>query len=384
MANILLLSVDRVLAERIGQAMGDRVTVDLVQSVDPDRLNAPCVIVIDRAAIPPERAIATAIATVKDSAAGRAVVLATGDREAEPLLHAIRAGADDVIPREGEGAEIAAVLSRLLNSAMADQDNHGRLTLLLGADRDAAAMAATDMAISLAVAGSGPVLLIDCTLPTSAAQTYLDIPVTYGLAAAVADRDRLDAGLLASALARHDASGLMLLTFDGGTGTEPSGISPGDLAALIRLLRRCCGHLVLNAGSLRHPGLLRETVAQADRVELLCSQSIRELEASRRLLENIGTDRAHVEAMRLLVWDHQPGILLDGRRLADALGIGSVMALPADRVRLRNALNAGRPMALDADGGPYMQAIRRACGTGTASRIDRLRKTVLKVVERRA
>lgn len=378
MATIFLLSVDRMLAQRIEEAMGGRASVELVQHIDREALAGACLIVIDRAAIPPERPLSTAIGAVVEGAAGRPVILATEEMEAEPLLRAIRAGVDDVVPRNGEGAEMAAVLARLLKEAEADRGNRGRLTLLIGADRDACAMVATDMAIA---AGQDSTLLIDCTLPTSAAATYLDLSVDYGLASAIGDRDRLDASLLASTVARHGPSGLMLLTFDGGTGAEPAGLMPGDLAALIRLLRSCCSDVVLNAGSLRHGGLLREMVAEADRVELLCGQSIREIEACRRLLGRIGAERSQVEAMRLLVWDHLPGILLDGRRMADALGVGSVLALPTDRARMRNALNAGRPMAMEADGGAYMAAIRRACGVAAkGGGMDRLRRMMLRVV----
>ncbi|NML90860.1 histidine kinase [Sphingobium sp. TB-6] len=378
MAAIFLLSVDRMLAQRIDEAMAGRASVELVQSIEREALAGPCLIVIDRAAIPPERALSAAIGTVVESAGGRPVVLATEEMEAEPLLRAIRAGVADVIPRDGEGAEIAAVLARLLNDAAADRASRGRLTLVLGADRDACAMVATDMAIA---AGRASTLLIDCTLPTSAAATYLDLNVDYGLASAISDMERLDASLLASTVARHGPSGLMLLTFDGGTGAEPAGLAPGDLAALIRLLRGCCSDVVLNAGSLRHGGLLREVVAEATQVELLCGQSIREIEACRRLLDRIGAERERVEAMRLLLWDHLPGVLLDGRRMADALGVGSVLALPTDRARMRNALNAGRPLAMEADGGAYMAAIRRACGVAPkAGGIDRLRRAMLKVV----
>lgn len=378
METILLLSVDRMLAQRIDEALGGRASVELAQAVEG---TAPALIIIDRQAIPPERGLAAAIGSVRQEAGGRPVVLATDERDPDQLLWAIRAGADDIIPREGEGQDIAAILWRLLSNAMAERGERGRLTLVLGADRDACAMAAADMAICTG-AGRSPGLLLDCTLPTSAAETYLDLQAGYGIAAALADRERLDASLLANSVARHGPSGLMLLTFDGGTGMEPAGITPADLTALIRLLRTICGEVVLNAGSLRHGGLLREVAAEADRVELLCAQSIRDLETCRRLLDGIGADRASIEAMRLLVWDHQPGVLLDGRRMADALGVGRVMALPTDRVRMRNALNAGRPLAMEADGGAYMQAIRKACGVVPAggTGIDRLRRAMLRVV----
>ena len=387
MANILLLSVDRSLAERIEQAMNGRARVDMAQSVASDMPAGPAVIVIDRSAIPPERSITTAIAAVAEGAGGRAIVLATPDCDADEILQAVRAGARDIIPRNGEGGEIADILWRLFNEGISEKGGGGRLTLVVGAEPEAAAMVATDMAVSRAGERS-PTLLIDCTMPTSSAQAYLDLSVSYGMAAAIGDMERLDASLLSSALARHGPSGLLLLTFDGGTGAEPVGIGPADIAALVRLLRTCCAEVVLCAGSLRHAGLLRELGAQADRIDLLCAQSIRELEGARRLIDRLGGDDAVLAKTRLLVWDHQPSVLLDGRRMADILGISTVHPLPVDQARARNALNAGQPMAMEKDGGPYMQAIRKMCGiqppapSAVSASIGRVRRAVRRSLER--
>jgi len=361
MTRVQLLSIDRAFAATIGEALGGRVPVDLVQALDAGQPDAPGIVVIDRAAIPPERSVAAALSEVVAGAGGRPVVLATDEADSGEILRAVRAGAADVMPRDSGGREIAEVLSRLLNGALVGQGKGGRLTLVLGADQHAAAIAATDLAL-LRCSESAPVLLIDCTLPTSTCEAYLDIKAGYGLAAAVAELERLDASLLTSTLARHDASGLMLLTFDGGSGSEPVGIAPGEIAALIRLLRACCGEVVLCAGSLRHPALLRELGALADRVEIVCAQSIRELEASRRLLDRIGFDPATRQRLRLLVWNHLPGVLLDPRRMAAVLEIGAALSVPVDSVRLHNALNAGRPLALAAEGGAYLRALHRAAG----------------------
>ena len=365
MAKIILLSVDRTLAQRTDDAAADRAAIVLTQSLEPDMLEGPAIIVIDHAAIPPERSLATAVGHVVENAGGRPVVLATDEKDADQILQAVRAGASDIIPRSVEPADIARILSRLLNGAAAGQGG-GRLTLITGVDQEASAMAATDMAISRALEGSST-LLIDCTMPTSAAQSYLDLPVSYGMASAIADIDRLDASLLASALARHDASGLMLLTLDGGTGAEPAGVSPADIAALVRLLRSCCDDVILCTGSLRHGGLLSQLAALADQISLLCAQSIRELEASRRLINRLGADAVKART-GLMIWDHQPAVLLDSRRMADVLGLATVMPVPIDRARTRDALNAGRPLAMESDGGAYMQAIRRACGIKSGQR----------------
>lgn len=388
MVRIHLLSIDRALSQRISDAMGTHVTVELVQSLEEASFEGPGIVVVDHASIPPERSVASVINEVAQAAPGRAVVLATEDMYAGHVLQAIRSGATDVMPRGAVAAEVSEILSRVLNTSLANQGRLGRFTLVLGTDRDATAVLATDMALAHALDGT-PTLLIDCTLPTSTAEAYLDLKVDYGLASAVTDIDRMDASLLGDALARHDRSGLTLLTLDGGTGAEPVGIGPADIVGLVQLLRASCAHVVLCGGSLRNGGLLRELASQAQTVEVVCSQSIRELDATRRLLDRVALDTASAQRLRLLVWDHDPRILLDGRRMADALDIDGVLAIPTDRARMRNALNAGRPLLTERDGGPYAQAVRRAGGItiqpkGGSFGIDRMRRAILRSVERTA
>jgi pilus assembly protein CpaE len=332
--------------------------------------------------------MASVIAEVSQAAPGRAVVLATEDMYAVQVLQAIRSGATDVMPRGAVAAEVSEILSRVLNTALATQGRLGRLTLVLGTDRDATAMLATDMALAHSLDGPAT-LLIDCTLPSSTAEAYLDLKVDYGLAAAVSDLDRMDASLLSDALARHEPSGLSLLTLDGGTGAEPVGVGPADIVGLVQLLRASCAHVVLCGGSLRNGGLLRELASQAQSIEVVCSQSIRELDACRRLLDRVALDTASAQRLRLLVWDYDPRILLDGRRMADALDIDAMIGVPIDRVKMRNALNAGRPLMTERDGGPYAQAIRRVSGIAAPTKsgnfgIDRMRKAILRSVERTA
>jgi len=388
MARIHLLSVDRTLCKRISDAMGDHVPIEMIHSLDEAALEGPGIVVLDHASIPADRMLSSVLAELAQAAQGRAIVVATADWYAGPVLQAIRSGASDVLPRGASPAEITSVLTRVLNSAMATQGRLARLTLVLGTNEEATALLATDMALAHSLTQT-PTLLIDCTLPSSTAEAYLDLKVDYGLAAAVADIDRLDASLLADALARHERSGLALLTLDGGTGGEPVGIGPTDIVGLVQLLRASCGHIVLCAGSLRNGGLLRELASQAQAIEVVCSQSIRELDACRRLIDRIGLDTASAERLRLMVWDYDPRVLLDGRRMAEILDIDPVITIPVDHVRIRNALNAGRPLMIERDGGGYVQAVRRAIGrnevaTGAIAGIGRIKRKFLQSVERHA
>jgi len=386
MAKVYLLSIDRAFAQHIAEAMGERVDVEMVQSIADIVFEGPGVIVVDHAAVPPERSLTAWITAVGDVAQGRAIVLATEDMYAAQVLLAIRAGASDVVARHADGAEISGILSRVLNHAILAQGRAGRMTLVLGADQEATAIAATDMALSCSIAGT-PTLLIDCTLPSSTAEAYLDLKVDYGIASAVSDIDRMDTSLLSDALTRHEASGLSVITLDGGTGSEPAGLSPSDVVGLVQLLQASCGNVILCAGSLRHSGVLRELASKAEAIDVVCSQSIRELDACRRLLDRIALDTASVERLRLIVWDHNPHILLDGGRMADVLGIEAVLNMPTDRVRMRNALNAGQPLAMQKDGNGYLQAIRRACAIeaparGTRAGLDKVRRAIMRSVER--
>lgn len=391
MATISLLSVDRALADRLAASVGGRAGVRIIQTLDPQtRITEMSIIVIDMFAVPAGRPLAATLLAVIEHAPGHPIVIAADRPDAELVLTAMRAGASDVIDRAAEGAEVTEVLNRLLNINLSGQPRGGRLTLILGADPDAASFLATDAAIARS-AGRPNHLLIDCTLPGSAAEAYLDLRVSYGVANALSDIDRLDGILLSNALARHEPSGLSLLTFDGGTGAEPVGIAPADIATLVRRLRSTCEEVILCAGSLRHGGLLRELAAGADRIELVAAQSIRDLDACRRLIERMGADAAIVDRMRLLIWDHQPAVLLDGRRMTEALGLRHHLNIPVDHVRLRNAVNAGRPLALDAAGGIYMQAVRHIVGDVAAPAraaqmpgIDTLRRAVRRIVDRAA
>ncbi len=357
MAEIFLFSTDRSLAEEIGDAIGRRFPVQLVQSADALSSGGTGLIVVDQRTAPFEQSFGDALGTLSAAARGMPVIAAMESPEAQTVLRAIRSGATDVLDRDAGRAEIVEVLTRHLTRSFVESGRKGRVILVLGPDAEAVATLSVDLAI-----GTSADLLVDCTLPTSAAEDYLDMKVDYGVAAAIADLTRMDAGLLSSSLARHEPSGMMVLTLDGGSGGEPPNVSPADFTALIRLVRAFCDEIVISAGNLRHAGLLRDLVALADQVLLVCAQSIRQVEQSRLIIEKGGPDVAR--GTRLLVWDHQPKVLLDSRRVAETLGIERFHEVPVDPVQLRNALNAGRPLALGKEARPYLKAVCQALESG--------------------
>ena len=388
MQEVCLLSVDRAMANRLSDALGSGVQVRLAQAMTPPG-PAATVIVVDEAAAPPNRSLAKSLGSIVDGARGRPVVLATDRADTETVLAALRAGASDVIDRNGQAGDIANVLIRVLNRQVANQSRTGHLTLVLGADPESAAIFATDLAITRATHDKQH-LLVDCTMPTSAAEAYLDAQIDYGIASAVADLHRLDSILLSNALARHEASGLMLLTLDGGTGVEPTGLAAADIFALLKFLRSTCDEVTFCVGSLRNSALIRMLADEADGIEFVCSQSIRELKAVRRMVEQLDLEPALLQQIRLVVWGHDDAVLLDGRRIMDALGLGSFVNVPVDAAELRNAVNSGRPLSLKGRDTPYVKALRRVGRPQETARIpvigalDRVRNGLSRMVEWRS
>jgi pilus assembly protein CpaE len=130
MPKIHLLSVDRTLAQRLADAMGEHVAVEMVQSLEHSDLGAPGIVVIDHASVPAERSLSSSIGEVAQMAPGRAVVVATEDMYAGQVLQAIRAGAADVLPRGAGGAEVSEILTRVMNSALATPGNYSMSVVL--------------------------------------------------------------------------------------------------------------------------------------------------------------------------------------------------------------------------------------------------------------
>lgn len=362
MADIILLSIDRIFAERIEQAFDQRAKFRFVQQLVREDLPGAGVIVLDRAAIPQNRSLTSAVADTVAQAQGLPVVLACDTDDVAEVLAAIRAGATDVLPRDATGEEITLVLGRRLNAAIVGQARRGSLTLVLGPNPEAVALFSTDLALSYAQDGRSTVL-VDCTIPKSACESYLDVKVSYGIASAVADMARLDASLLGNSLAQHRPSGLMLLTLDGGAQAEPVGLSVQDVSSLVELLQACCSNIVFCVGNLRNAALLGTLVQMADSVEMVATQSILELEALRRLTETVGISPEDRARSRLLMWDHQPAVLLDGKRMGDVLGVGQTLGIPVNPAQIRNALNLGRPIMSDSERrDPYCQIVQAVAG----------------------
>jgi pilus assembly protein CpaE len=288
------------------------------------------------------------------------IVVIGNAQNAGDVLAAVRAGSADFIDRE---EALGALRDRLAR----------RLTILTAVDRDVpntysvvfnaqpgggSGVFALNLAMTRA-RRSGEALFIDCELPASEAGAALNIALTYSLADAVRDVDRLDRTLLLSAMARHDASGLRVLPLSLHADAN-NGLSSESFLKVLRAIRPLFTETILNAADIREPILLNTLSQWASTIYVVCPQKFTALSDTKTLLKTLPADAAR--RIVLVVDEYNPVITLSPAQMLAALGLDDVISLPASRTELINGLNFGRPYILAKPGTPYALAIRAAAG----------------------
>lgn len=293
-----------------------------------------------------------------------APVIVLGDEgDARSVLRAIRAGAADVIDRGGDREALRGQLGpHLAGAPRGDSGGSGTMTLVLNGQPGGEGLFAVNLAVLRAKAAGGA-LLVDGALPSSEAGAALNVPLNYTMRDAAQDLSRLDRTLLSSALGHHVASGLHILPL-AVAGEEVHDIAPEAIVSMLLVMRALFGEVVLNAGGIRHPGLLEEFVRAAGRIYLVAPQKFTAVKACRDLLVQIGPSAQVLDRTTLVVEDHMPGIGLTEEQMRDALGVRRSVRLPAARVELVNALNAGRPLVLEQPRAPYSRALEKLAAEG--------------------
>lgn len=301
------------------------------------------------------------------------VVVLGDEADARAVLRAIRAGASDVIGRSDEGEVLREQVARhLADAPRGDMAGSGSLSLVLSGQPGGEGLFALNLAV-LRAKSAGEGLLIDGALPSTEAGAALNVPLNYTIRDAVQDLPRLDRTLLSSALGRHAPSGLHVLPL-AVAGEQVHDIAPDAIVSMQLVLRALFDEVVLNAGGIRHPGLLSEFTRAARRIYLVAPQKFTAVKACRDLLVQIGPSAEVRDRITLVVEDHMPGIALSEEQMREALGLRWSIRLPAARVELTNALNTGRPLVLDQPRAAYTRTLERLVaedGAGAARRAPR-------------
>ena len=325
-------------------------------------------------------------------------VLGTGaSTEPAALLAALRAGVADFVDTAGSlhdlNATLAALLMQRRDAAAAASGPasatrlpvaRGRGVVLLGARPGLGVTTlATHLALllqdavrrgSAAPAGGPPargVALLDLGLPARDGLLYLDTPSDFSFVDGVNHLRRLDQTLAQTALAHH-GDGLAVLPLP----CDPAQLretSSDDDAALLRRLPDFFDHQVADLGGCARPAFMAQCVREADRVWVVCDQSIGGLVSTAQMLRDLQGHGVDTARLGLVANLFDPALAVTARDMAERLQLPLAHVLPQRRAALLAAGARGQMLARVARNDPYVNAVQamvrelRGDAGGTAS-----------------
>jgi pilus assembly protein CpaE len=318
----------------------------------------------------------------------------TAAGDASGVLAALRAGVLDFIDMDAGDEEIRGLLEHALHAPASPRAQppspaprrQGQLVLLLGvrpgvgcstlaAHLGALAMppapkpaAGTPPAAGKAAPADAtpPALLLDLGQPAGDAELYLGVAGDFHYADALRNAGRIDATLLRSALPRHGASRLAVLS-QGAQATlpPPDAIETG---LLIERLREHVDLLLCDLGGLPTRLVPAALLRAADEIWLVVDQGIAAVVSLDACLRELGQAGARDRRLGLVVNRHDDDCGLGPEQIAKRFDLPLLATLP-DRPRpLRASANQGLLLHQVAPRDPYIRALaplRARLRTGT-------------------
>ncbi len=288
------------------------------------------------------------------------------------MLAALRAGVDDFVDITAPSTDAAATLEALLTRRRSEQTvTRGRTLTLLGAR---AGLGTTTLAASLSLclrelqdravpSGSETqastrrgVALLDLGLPARDGLLYLNTQSTFSFVDGVHGLRRLDQTLVQTALAHH-ASGVAVLPLPASL-AQVREISHAESVALIKRLGDFFDFQVADLGGFSTIDFVAQTAREADKVWLVCDQSIGAIVSTANLLKELASRGLEPQRFALVVNKFDAGVGLDARDIASRLGVTLGHVLPARGTALLAAATRGEMLVRSARHDPYVHAVQ--------------------------
>jgi len=362
--NLLLLSDDTSLGERIGTALAEECTTVCADPNGGDyqalaQRFLPHGVLVDAGAHLGRQTTLEFIGLIRAQFPGTPLIILGDEMSAQSVLMAFRAGANEFLDRNASDLELhMVILPKLADHSAHERSRPGAIhfDILSAGNSEEDCDLALNIAILAAREGKRRALLVDLSLPSSAAHLALGLDPGLTIEAAIQQMRRLDEDFLESALAysKEGAIHVLPLSCDGAnTAAMPS---MQDLLALFEIIGSAFDVVVVHWGafSLQTPLVAR---GHKGRLVLVCNQrfsSVRNAKITMATLAKAGIEAPDVTlAIHLMA----PGMPPGPEDIARAVGAHHVLSLPASWEAMARACNQGRPLSLQS-ASPYVDALR--------------------------
>jgi pilus assembly protein CpaE len=260
-------------------------------------------------------------------------------------VHVMRAGAREFFTTPVDPAEIAAAIERAAEHYVAtapQPKSDSRLFIFLGTKGGCGVTTlAANFALALAQESEGNTLLIDFGLPLGDAAINLGIKSEYSVSNALQLTDRLDAGLLAKLVVKHN-TGLSVLASPSEFSDQKMPLDSID--KLVTVARGAYDFVVADVGS--RIDLLDTSLFDKSAIVYLITQvGISEMLNANRMVSKFFFTRDHT--LQIVLNRYKPSdLLFDERKINEALTRPSQWKIPDDYAAARRTRETSSPMVL--------------------------------------
>ncbi|MCL7977362.1 MAG: AAA family ATPase [marine benthic group bacterium] len=266
------------------------------------------------------------------------------------LLQAMQAGVSEYLPKPVTEEKVQDAIDRIARKfghrVEERRREPGKLLAFFSPKGGAGSTCvATNTAISLHQLTRGKVLLVDLDLELGETALLLGVEPRFSFVDLVRNFHRVDAGLLASYIERHD-SGVELLSAPFHPAKAET-VTGDQIRQILHFVKQHYDWVVVDTSKSFTPPTLA-TFEQADNVFLVTNvdlPSLRNITRCLPLLERMGQVKGD-DWLQIVVNRYQPSDPITLKEIEKTLGIPVYWTLSNDYESVMNSINSGKPVVL--------------------------------------
>ena len=294
---------------------------------------------------------------------GLGAVLVVAENSPGILRMALKAGIDDAIGIDSIGEELANAVHEVgyrLAGEVAEAaaaappptaepapDQKGRVTAVYSPKGGVGkSVVAVNLAAALARRSRQPVVIVDLDLQFGDVAVMLRMQPVHNVAEASLAKERLDAELARNLLARHEGSGVLVMSAP----TEPSmeeHVTPAMVSRLLRVLREIGAHVVVDTPP-HLSDVLLQLLDDSDDIVLVVGMDVPSVKNARLGLQTLELVSVPLDRVIVVLNRADSKVHLSVRDVERTLRMKIDVTLPSDAL-VTQSVNKGIPAVIEYD-----------------------------------
>ncbi len=285
-----------------------------------------------------------------EGAPGRRIIGVGPPLAPELLLQAMQAGISEYLQKPLSEEDLQDAIDRLSRkfgrkNEVRRRDPAKLLAIFSPKGGTGSTCVATNIAVALHVVTRKKVLLVDLDLELGETALLLGVEPRFSFVDLVRNFHRVDAGLLASYIERHE-SGVELLSAPFHPAKAET-VTGDQIRQILHFLKQHYDYIVVDTSKSFSPPTLA-TFEQADHVFLITNvdlPSLRNITRCLPLLERMGSVKGE-DWLRLVVNRYQTSDPISLKEIEKTLGLPVYWTLGNDFESVMNSINSGKPVVM--------------------------------------